>query len=381
MKITNARVFLDGRFQDTEVCFDEERILEVGQGLNDEQVIDGKGMYLYPGLIDCHNHGGWLRGFNWRDDTENGTFEEMITFLSDKLPSCGVTTVFPTLAGTDYQRIARSVIEIRKLRDKVQGAKIGPFQFEGIYPSLKRYMTAEAVNPSPAHTDLLVNGDYSDVSMIHVSPDLEGSDQWCDYIVSKGVMPTVGNTEASAQDVFRAADHGLCQADHMFNGFKAMHHREEGAAVAVLLDDRIKAQLTCDGYHVSPSFVRLLIRCKGLDNVYGVTDMSSASGLPEGPHRMHDGRIITARDGFIYGPDGYITSGNMTMNEIMRAAEKRCGLTKEEVGTLYGENVARCLNITDRGKIETGRCSDFTLMDEDYNVIWTIIDGRMVYGS
>ncbi|MBE6103286.1 MAG: N-acetylglucosamine-6-phosphate deacetylase, partial [Erysipelotrichaceae bacterium] len=202
--------------------------------------------------------------------------------------------------------------------------------------------------------------------------------EWCDYMVSKGVDPTVGNTEASAEDVFRAADHGLCQADHMFNGFKAMHHREAGAAAAVMYDDRIKAQLTCDGYHVDPLWVRILIKIKGLENVYGVSDMSEASGLPDGTHVVN-GRRITARDGFIYGEDGYIASGNMAINEVMKAARDRCHLTMEEVGSLYCENVAKCLNITDRGKIEVGRKSDLVIMNEDYEALMTIIDGKVFY--
>ncbi|MBR2685862.1 MAG: amidohydrolase family protein [Erysipelotrichaceae bacterium] len=378
MKIINANVFFNGTFQKLEVRFDATGILEVGETTMEDEVIDAKGLDLYPGLIDCHNHGGWFCGFMYQEPDEYGTFAEKIRYLSEKLPSCGVTTVFPTLAGTDYERIAKSVREIRKLRDTVQGAEISQFHFEGIYPSLKRYMTKEAVNPSIEHTDWLVDSEYSDVSMIHVSPDLPGTLEWCDYLVEKGVMPTVGNTQASAFDVYAAADHGLCQADHMYNGFAAMHHRENGAAVGVLLDDRIKAQLTCDGYHVSESFIRLIIKCKGIENIYGVTDMSEASGLPEGEHVLPNGKKILAKNGLIYAEDGYINSGNMTMNETLRAARTRCHLSKEEVGLLYAENVAKCLNLSDRGKIEAGRKADFTLMDDDYNVYCTIREGKVI---
>ena len=67
------------------------------------------------------------------------------------------------------------------------------------------------------------------------------------------------------------------------------------------------------------------------------------------------------------------------MNQIMYKARNRVGLTREEVGSIYTENVASCLGINDRGKIEVGRRSDFVIMDDDYNVIRTIIKGKTVY--
>ena len=379
MKIINARVFIDGQFHDTEVSFNEETITAIGNNLPDEEVIDANGNCLYAGFIDCHNHGGWLRGFMYSEPDELGSYQEKIQYITSQLPSVGVTTVYPTLSGTNYPLIAKSVRELRQIRNSCRGTRISDFQFEGVYPSLKRYMTPTAVNPSPEHTDWLVDNDYSDVSMIHVSPDLPGSTEWIDYIVSKGVYPTVGNTQASTEDVIRAADHGLNQADHMFNGFEGMHHRTDGAALGVMLDDRIKAQLTCDGRHVAPYWIKLLIKCKGIENIYGVTDMSSASGLAEGEHILPSGDKITVKDNVIYGADGYIKSGNNALNAILKAAHTKCGLSKEEVGTLYGENVARCLNLKDRGKIEVGRLPDFTILDEDYNVVRTIIAGKTFY--
>ena len=67
------------------------------------------------------------------------------------------------------------------------------------------------------------------------------------------------------------------------------------------------------------------------------------------------------------------------MDKMMRRCRDICGFTQEEVATLYCENPAKCLNITDRGKIEVGRKSDFVIMDGDYNVETTIIDGKFFY--
>ena len=124
MKIINAKAFINGEFVSTEVQFDQSGIIAIGNDLPDDEVIDAEGNYLYPGIIDCHNHGGWLRAFQYGEEDEFGTYEDRIRFLVEKLPEHGVTTVFPTLSGTNYERVARTVRELRKLRGKYEGARL-----------------------------------------------------------------------------------------------------------------------------------------------------------------------------------------------------------------------------------------------------------------
>lgn len=378
MKIINSKVFINGKFhEDLQVKFNQEKILEIGNNLEDDEVIDAKGNYLYAGIIDCHNHGGWRRSFSDLDNSEN--FEENIKFLTSKLPSHGVTTVWPTLDGPHYEINPRSVRRIRKIKNECQGAKIGKFQFEGVFMSLERYMSPDSKNPDIEYTNYLVDNDYSDIGLFHVAPNLQGSMEWIDYMVSKGVEVAVGDCNSKTEDVIEAANHGLRHADHMFNGFEPMHHRNNGTAVGVMLDDRIVCQLTCDGYHVSEAWVKLLIKIKGLKNIYGVSDQSHCSGIKEGERFFTEGKEVIAKDGFIRYLDGNIVSGNMAINETMNAAMKRLHLSREEVACLYCENVADCLKIKDRGKIEIGRTSDFVIMDDNFNVLQTIIDGQTYY--
>jgi len=63
----------------------------------------------------------------------------------------------------------------------------------------------------------------------------------------------------------------------------------------------------------------------------------------------------------------------------MYKARYAVGLSREEVASIFTENVAGCLGIKDRGKIEKGRRSDFVLMDDNYNVKRTIIAGKTAY--
>ncbi|MBR0474887.1 MAG: amidohydrolase family protein [Erysipelotrichaceae bacterium] len=384
MIIKNAKVFIDGKFNDVDVRFNEKEILEIGKDLSGDEIIDAEGNELYAGIIDAHCHGGFMRSFGHESRTDAyGSRDEQVKFLSEKLPETGVTTVFPTLAMdlTSFKEEKEAVEHIRSIRKELKGADLMKFHFEGTYLTLDRYIEEGGEYPMPTreHSDWLVSNDYSDVAFICVAPDLPGAMEWIEYVSSKGVIPEAGYTKCTAEQMIEAADHGLRTCSHIFNGYQPMHHRDSSAVVGIMLDDRIKAQITMDGYHVNPAWVKLVIKAKGIENCYGITDLSSVSGLQDGENVLEDGTVVVTRDGFNWRTDGHILSGNNTMNQMMYRAHNTCGLTREQVGLLYAENPASCLGITDRGKIEVGRKSDFAIMDNDYNVIKTIINGEVYY--
>ncbi len=386
MIIKNANVFINGSFHACDVRYDAEGIQEIGRDLCGDEIIDAQGYDLYAGMVDAHCHGGFLCGFNYSTSFQKqGSHEEQVRRLLKKLPETGVTTVYPTLAiifppiKEMYEDMRDSVRTIRKVHKSYEGAEPLKFHFEHPFPTLDRYLV-EGLKPATKEiADLVTDGDYSDVGIFGIAPDYENALEFMDYLVSKGVEPEDGYTKATAEQTKLAADHGMSQASHLFNGYQPMHHRISGPSEGVLLEDRIKAQLTLDGYHVNPAWVRLTLKVKGIENCYGITDLSGYSGLPDGENIMDDGTVIVTKDGFNWREDGHLKSGNMTANEIMRCAKEKVGLTKEEVGLLFFENPAKCLNLSDRGRIEVGRRSDLVLMDENYRVIKTIIKGEVYY--
>ena len=386
MIIKNAKVFIDGQFRDTDVRYDSSGILEIGKDLAGDEVIDAKSNYLYAGMVDAHCHGGFKRAFNYHPGFRSiGTHEEQVRALLAKLPETGVTTVYPTLAIKNkpineiYEDMRDSVRVIRKVHKDYVGAEPLKFHFEHPFPTLDRCVHKYVKPATIERADLVVDGDYSDVGIFGIAPDYENAIPFIDYLVSKGVDPEDGYTKATVAQTREAADHGMNQASHLFNGYQPMHHRISGPAEGVLLEDRIFAQLTMDGYHVNPDWIKLTLRIKGMDRCYGITDLTEFSGLPEGRNVLEDGTVIETHDGFNWRPDGHLLSGNMVANEIMKCARDIVGLSMEEVGSLYFENPAKCLRLNDRGKIEVGRKSDLVIMDHDYKVLKTIINGEVYY--
>lgn len=390
MIITNAHVFYDGEFHDVDVEYNENKILNIGGNLinncNKADIIDAGGNYLFAGFIETHQHGGFRKTFYRNEYSENGENfrgEEDINYILERLPKYGVTTVFPTL---DVQSVEDSTEALRAIRNaRKQGVGADPMMihFEGPYLNPERSACLDpdlCVLPTKEHTMLLVDNDLSDIAIMCLAPELEGAEEWCRWITGQGVHVEIGYTLCDSETIKKAADWGADTTTHFFNGFEAMHHRKDGGIVGCLLEDRLSHQMTCDGYHVNKSWIKLAVKVKGIDRIYGVTDEFNFSGLEDGEYdNAHYGKILV-QDGLVsVKATGMILGGNNTWDKIMRRARDVIGLDEIEVAKMYGENPAKCLGIRDRGKIEVGRRSDFCLMDKDYNVLKTIIRGKVFY--
>jgi len=390
MIITNAHVFYDGEFHDVDVEYDENKILKIGENLignrSEADIIDAKGNYLFAGFVETHQHGGFRKTFYRNEYSENGENfkgEEDINYILERLPKYGVTTVFPTLDVQSVKDSTEALRAIRKARKQGVGADPMMIHFEGPYLNPERSACLDpdlCVLPTKEHTMLLVDNDLSDIAIMCLAPELEGAEEWCRWVTGQGVHVEIGYTLCDSETIKKAADWGADTTTHFFNGFEAMHHRKDGGIVGCLLEDRLSHQMTCDGYHVNKSWIKLAIKVKGIDKIYGVTDEFNFSGLEDGEYdNEHYGKILV-RDGLVsVKSTGMILGGNNTWDKIMRRARDVIGLDEIEVAKMYGENPAKCLGIRDRGKIEVGRRSDFCLMDKDYNVLKTIIKGKVFY--
>ena len=106
------------------------------------------------------------------------------------------------------------------------------------------------------------------------------------HATSQGVRVSLGHSNATAAQTLPAIAAGATSATHTFNAMRSMDHREPGILGTVLTDDRLYAELICDGIHVAPAMVRLWLRAKGLDHAILVTDSMSATGMPEGAYTL-----------------------------------------------------------------------------------------------
>ncbi len=275
----------------------------------DEMIIDAHGLWVAPGFIDVHVHGG--DGHDTMDATPQA-LHSMARFFARH----GVTSYYPTTMSAPAEAIARAIENVAATPQPEHGAQHLGVHVEG--PFLSRDF------PGAQLPDVLRLADPAEyahwfesgvVRLITLAPELDGGLDLIDAGVRRGVEFAIGHSGASYEQVLKAADHGARQATHTFNGMLGLHHRNPGTLGGVLTEDRIYAQIISDGIHTHPAMVKLLVRAKGTGRVILITDAIRAAGLPDGdygrnlpdrqrqPGRQHrdDGRCPAKCDA-VYGP-------------------------------------------------------------------------------
>ena len=368
MVIKNGSVFVDGKYYNQDVEVIDGKITQIGPNLAGDDVVDATGKLVFPGFIETHIHGG--------DFVSCGDGEEAVRRIARWLPQFGITSFIPTPTATELEDSVKGVRGIRAAYG-AEGADILGVHFYGPYRHRTIPHYPISIPPTKEHTLAMMDNDLSDVKIITIAPELPGGMEWIKWITDQGIIAMVAFTEGTTSQIYEAADNGATLTDHFFNGFPTMDHHEEGSTIGCILEDRLYCQLNLDHIHVAEPFVRLLMRVKGVDKIIAVSDGSIYMGAPDGEYKRGDMTLIKDETG-VRTLEGKLVTGSHSFDENMRTVLAK-GYTLEEIGSMFSENAAKVLGITDRGKIEVGRRGDLVIMDQGLNVEKTFMLGEVVY--
>lgn len=135
-----------------------------------------------------------------------------------------------------------------------------------------------------------------------------------------------------------------------------------------------------DGEHVHPAVVYAALRAKSPERVMAITDASSVAGLPLGSTGLLGGRRITAHHDLARLDDGTIPGGSvLTMDRAFRMLVTRMGVSVLDAVKVCSSTPARELGLDQQGAIEVGAFADLTVLDEDLQVVMTLVGGHVAY--
>ena len=380
--LKNAKIVLKDRVIEGDILTADGIIRDIidkkspvkAETLEVENSIDLDGKYVVPGFIDVHIHGS--NGA----DAMDGTVEALKT-ISSYIATKGTTKFLATTLTSSKEELINVLKIAADLQDKeIDGATIFGVHMEGPYFDIE-YKGAQNEKYMKPATEKEIK-DYLDVKpglvkMMSLSPHTEQSIETIKFLKENGVIVSVGHSAAKFNDVMKAVDAGLSHSTHTFNGMRGINHREPGVAGAVLISDKINAEVIFDKIHIHPEIVRLMIKAKGTDKVVCITDAMAATGLPNGDYKLGE-LDVYVKDGEARLKSNDSLAGSvLTMDKAFKHVIE-LGYPIYEAVKLTSTNAAVEFGLN-AGAIEVGKEADFTVLDDSYNVDMTIVNGNIKY--
>lgn len=339
----------------TDITVDNGKI--VGIGLTDEPGTDFGGNKIYPGLIDIHSHG--CIGY----DTMEGNIDKM----ADWELSQGVTTWYPTTMTMSREDVARAT---SAPIDFGHGANIPGFHLEGPFINVKYKGAQNEKYIIPPSMDFV--NDCKNVALITLAPEVEGA---IDFIKECPYVVAIGHTDTDYDTAVRAFEAGAKCLTHTYNAMPGIHHRKPGPIGAGSDCEGVYAQLICDGTHVHPSAVRMLIKMYGTDRICFISDSLNATGLAEGRY-MFGGQEILVKNGVarVGDENGPIAGAITSLFGCVKCAIK-FGIPEEDAVKMASLNPAKLMGLN-KGVIAEGYDADFIIVDDEFNLVKAIARGE-----
>lgn len=341
------------------------------QHFENVRMIDLGGACLAPGFIDTHIHG--IEGFGTTDGKA-----ESILGMSESLVKYGTTAFLPTISREtpDKAEIFSEIRAVVGAMGRETGAKVMGVHLEGPFLSPAKKGAQPDRGIIPIDMDLMK--ELWDVSEGHIvsmtaAPELDGIFDLADFCTEKGIVLQAGHTNATYARIFDAMQHGVRHATHMFNAMTGMHHREPGAAGAVLRHDEMSCEIVADGYHVNPVVVNILAKCKPEDKLVLITDLPK-QGKMNVKTFVAAGVEYGLGDYFYKTADGTLMGSNISMIDGVKNLIL-FGLSPERALKAASANPAKILNLGKRGILAPGYEADLAVFDSDFEMLYTVIGG------
>ena len=369
-------VMTDHIIRDGVILIEDGKILDFGRKLSTEgaEIVDLKGAYTGPGLIDIHTHA----------DGEHFFYEDPVT-AADTLLHHGITDVLPALYfNMTADQLVEQVAIIRAAMESGKAKNIIGLYMEAPYLNPKFGCNRES-NPwrGPVAREnyaKVVDAAYDLARVWCVAPERENIEEFVKYVKEKNprAVFSVAHSEAEPAEIERLMPYGLKLATHHTNATGTLQRYPECRSACVdetaLYNPEIYTELICDkvGIHVDPYMLRLIKKIKGDDRIILIAD----AFVEHGP--IPDGDLYEGADDINFDFAGEIAGSKMILDGPCRNMMTHTGASLCQVFKYASTNPATLLGLTDRGRIARGNVANLLVVDPEFTVLDVYLGGERV---
>ena len=376
--IVNGSVFIDGSFQEKTIGIEGGCIHILSKEETPAEgaaIYDAQGKKVVPGFIDIHTHGAV------GVDVNAATAEELGK-IGHFMATQGTTSWLCSVLTDTKEQTLWCIDEFKKHKEmECSGANLLGIHLEG------PFLAKEFKGAMPEHllkdADVELLKEYQEaaggnIRYLTVSPEIEGIVDAIPAMKDLGIVVAIGHSGADYDTSMKAIENGAASCTHIFNAMKLLHQHFP-AIMGAALESDIYCEAICDGRHLHPAVVRLLIKTKGLDKVVAITDSIMAAGLPDGNYKLGVNDVVVVDGDAKLASNGVRAGSTLTTGAALKNLMAFTARPMEEILRLLTENPAKLIGVFDRkGSIAEGKDADIVILDRMDNVVDTFVMGKLV---
>ena len=374
----NAKVYVEGKgVVTTNLTFDKTIISTTELYDNCEVISLPQDAIVLPGFIDQHIHGAG--GY----DAMDGTVDALST-IANTVAMEGTTLFLATTMTQSKENINNALSAVKEYisLNKEDGAGLLGVHLEGPYISAK-HKGAQPLEfiqkPSVELFDEYNKESGNNIKIVSLAPEEEGSMDLIRHLSEQGIVSSIGHSSCKYQDVVSALENGASNVTHTFNAQSPLHHREIGVVGSALLLDDLYAEVICDTIHVSVPALQLLVKSKPLNKLVLITDAMRAKGLSDGVSEL-GGQTVYVKNGEARLEDGTLAGSVLKMNLAIKNMVEKVGVPLTQAVDYATINSAKQLKIdSEVGSIKEGKYANFAVLNGNFEVLYTIRNGKIIY--
>lgn len=362
-----------------------EAIVKRGEAVSaDYEIIDCENLYVSPGFIDIHQHGGG--GSDYMDGEEDTYLNVTQAHLRH-----GITSVMPTMLSADKAGILRAVESYKKAKsDQRIKCNLLGLHMEGRYisPAYAGAQKPDTIVPFDEAEYLeIIRAADGHLKRWSVAPELQGVERFAEVARENGIVLSIAHSEADFETVFRAYQMGFRHVTHLYsctstivrkNGF-----RIPGIIEAAYYLDDMDVEIIADGCHLPHALLAYVAKFKSHDRIALITDAMRAAGTNAQKSYLGSAESsplsVIIEDGVAKLEDRSAFGGSIATGDRLICNMVQSGVSLFDAVKMMTENPLRMMGLNlKKGKLRAGYDADICVFDENVNIQKVFCNGSLI---